>query len=136
MKSRSSWWLAAAALGLVACGETARLPETASVGPNPTLPPPTKTLIPTVHVAEAKGWPANAKPTPASGMGVVAFASGLDHPRWIHVLPNGDVLVAETNRPPKPADAGSGGIKAWVMNLMKKKAGAGTAQRQSHHLAA
>ncbi len=125
MRSRSSWWLAATVLALAACGETARLPETATVGPNPTLPPPAKTLVPTVHVADAKGWPANAKPTPAPGLNVVAFASGLDHPRWIHVLPNGDVLVAETNRPPKP-EAADTGFKAWMKGLMMKKAGAGT----------
>jgi len=124
MNLRCSMWLAAAALGLAACGETARLPDTAGVGPNPTLPPPKQTLIPTVLVAPAKGWPANVKPTPSSGMNVVAFAVELDHPRWIHVLPNGDVLVAESNRPPKP-DTG-GGFKAWVKKQLMKKAGAGT----------
>jgi glucose/arabinose dehydrogenase len=122
MNSRCSLWLAAAALGLAACGETARLPETATVGPNPTLPPPTSTLIPTVHVAQAKSWAPGAKPVPATGLNVVAFASGLDHPRWIHVLPNGDVLVAESNRPPKQENGG--GFKKWVMGLMMKKAGA------------
>ena len=125
MKLRCSWWLAAAALGLVACGETARLPETASDRARTRRcrhrPP---RWIPTVHVGRAKGWPADAKPAPAPGLQVVAFASGLDHPRWLHVLPNGDVLVAETNRPPKPEDSG-GGIKDWVMKLMMKKAGAG-----------
>lgn len=54
---------------------------------------------------------------------MAAFASGLDHPRWLHVLPNGDVLVAETNAPPKPADAQ--GIKGWLMSLFMKAAGAG-----------
>ena len=94
-----------------ACGETAKLPFSAGVGPNPTLPPPNETLIPTVHIAPAKGWPDGAKPTSAPGTAVNAFASGLDHPRWVYVLPNGDVLVAESNAPPKPE---GGGIEAWI----------------------
>jgi glucose/arabinose dehydrogenase len=114
---------AVAVLGLAACGETARLPETAGIGPSPQLPPPNKTLIPTVHIAPAKGWPAGAAPTPAAGTSVSAFASGLDHPRWLYVLPNGDVLVAETNAPPKPEDGK--GIKGWIMKKVMKKAGAG-----------
>jgi glucose/arabinose dehydrogenase len=58
-------------------------------------------------------------------MSVAAFASGLDHPRWLHVLPNGDVLVAETNAPPRPDDAV--GIKGWLAGLVMKRAGAGVA---------
>lgn len=107
-----------------ACASTAKLPVSAGTGPHPKLPPPNKELIPTVHVAEARGWPTGATPTPMQGMRVSAFASGLDHPRWLHVLPNGDVLVAETNAPPRPEDAK--GIKAWFMKLFRKKAGAGT----------
>jgi glucose/arabinose dehydrogenase len=115
--------LAAAALSLAACGETARLPETAGVGPSPQLPPPHQTLIPTVHIAPAKGWPAGAAPTPAPGTSVNPYATGLDHPRWLYALPNGDVLVAETNAPPKPEDGK--GIKGWIMKKVMKKAGAG-----------
>src|SRR5688500_8576241 len=110
-----------AVLAFAAC-ESARLPESAGVGPTPQLPPPAKSLIPTVHVATARGWPAGATPTAVAGTRVNAFASGLDHPRWLYVLPNGDVLVAETNAPPKPADKG---IKAWIMKRVMKKAGAG-----------
>src|SRR5262245_48110213 len=87
---------------LAACGELARLPVEAGIGPSPELPPPNKTLIPTVNVATAIGWPDGAKPTPMAGATVTAFARDLDHPRWLYVLPNGDVLVAETNAPPKP----------------------------------
>ncbi|HWR78185.1 MAG TPA: sorbosone dehydrogenase family protein [Thiobacillus sp.] len=101
----------------------ATLPISAGTGPQPTLPPPQKTLIPTVNIAPAEGWPAGATPLAAPGTRVVAFASGLDHPRWLHVLPNGDVLVAETNAPPKPDDAK--GIKGWLMVLVMKRAGAG-----------
>ena len=111
-------------LNLAACGEVARLPESAGFGFNPTLPEPTKTLIPTVHIAPAVGWPPGATPVAAPGFAVKAFAAGLDHPRWIYVLPNGDVLVAESNAPPKPEDAK--GIKGFIMKLVMKRAGAGT----------
>src|SRR5690349_18179183 len=80
----------------VGCGASARLRVEDGSGPRPTLPAPSSSLIPTVHVAEARGWPAGATPTAAEGTTVRAFATGLDHPRWLHVLPNGDVLVAET----------------------------------------
>lgn len=115
--------LAASFTVLTACGETAKLPFSAGVGHNPTLPPPNKTLIPTVNIAPAKGWPKGDKPLAAKGMSISAFATELDHPRWIYVLPNGDVLVAETNAPPKPQD--STGIKGWFMKRVMKKAGAG-----------
>ena len=92
------------AAALAGCGDTATLPLAAGTGPRPQLPPPHKTLIPTVNIAPAKGWPAGDKPVAASGLSVSAYASGLDHPRWLTVLPNGDVLVAETNAPPKPED--------------------------------
>jgi glucose/arabinose dehydrogenase len=110
-------------LVLAACAEVATLPISAGTGPQPMLPPPQQTLIPTVHIAPAKGWPAGAMPLAAPGLRVNAFASDLDHPRWLHVLPNGDVLVAETNAPPKPDDAK--GIKGWLMGLVMKRAGAG-----------
>src|SRR5882672_10915758 len=86
-------------------------PQT-STGPGPTLPAPEKKIIPVVQVAEARGWPTGATPTPATETAVNAFASGLAHPRWMYVLPNGDVLVAETNAPERP-DEGKG-IKGKV----------------------
>ena len=110
-------------LNVSGCGETATLPEQAGIGPHPTLPAPNPTLIPTVHIAPAKGWPTGMAPRAAAGFSVHAFASGLDHPRWLYVLPNGDVLVAETNTPPGN-DQGSG-IKGWVMKRVMKRAGAG-----------
>ena len=109
------------ALALAACGDIAKLPFSAGVGPDPQLPPPVNTLIPTVKVAPARGWPDGVTPQTASGTTVTAFASGLDHPRWVYVLPNGDVLVAESDAPPKPE---SGGIKEWFMKIMMKRAGA------------
>ena len=110
-------------LPMAGCGDQATVASDQGFGPSPTLPPPNKTLIPTVNIAKAIGWPANAKPVAADGMVVTAFASGLDHPRTLLTLPNGDVLVAETNAPPKPDD--SRGIKGWVMQLVMGRAGAG-----------
>ncbi len=81
---RSISW--AAAIVLLAGCEQATLPLKAGTGPEPTLPPPNHTLLPTVHIAPAKGWPDGGKPTPAAGLAVNAYASGLDHPRWIEVL--------------------------------------------------
>jgi glucose/arabinose dehydrogenase len=110
------------AFELAACGEMATLPISSGFGPKPTLPPPHPTLMPTVNIAPARGWPSGVIPLAAPGTRVVAFASGLDHPRWLYVLPNGDVLVAETNAPAKPDDGK--GIKGWVMGLVMKRAGA------------
>jgi glucose/arabinose dehydrogenase len=107
---------------LVACGETAVLKVAEGTGPSPELPAPNKTLLPTVNIAPAVGWSDGAKPTAAPGTQVAAFAEGLDHPRWLYVLPNGDVLVAETNAPPKPDD--SKGLRGWVMKKVMGRAGA------------
>ncbi len=108
---------------LLGCGATARLPVSAGTGPQPTLPPPRTSLIPTVNVATARGWPSAGKPVAAAGLVVSALARGLDHPRWLYVLPNGDVLVAETNGPKRPDNAK--GIKGWFFTRFQKKAGAG-----------
>ena len=108
--------------GLTACGETSSLQVSDGTGPSPKLPEPNKTLIPTVNIAPAIGWADGAKPTAATGTQVAAFAEGLDHPRWLYVLPNGDVLVAETNAPPKPDDGK--GVKGWVMKKVMGRAGA------------
>jgi glucose/arabinose dehydrogenase len=107
---------------LAACGETATLPPGADVGPNPTLPEPNETLIPTVDIADAIGWPDGGKPVAAEGLAVTALATGLDHPRWLHVLPNGDVLVAETNAPPRAEE--NSGLKGWIAGLILGQAGA------------
>ncbi|WP_285427969.1 sorbosone dehydrogenase family protein [Pseudomonas sp. lyk4-R2A-8] len=108
---------------LAACGESSTLQISDGTGPSPKLPEPNKTLIPTVNIAPAIGWPEGVQPTAAPGLQVSAFAEGLDHPRWLYVLPNGDVLVAETNAPPKPDD--SKGVRGWVMEKVMSRAGAG-----------
>ena len=111
-------------LGIVGCGQPARFPESAGMGPNPVLPTPSTSLIPLINVVKAKGWTAAAKPIAARGLAVNAFARDLDHPRWLYVLPNGDVLVAETNAPKRP-DANKG-IRGWFFRKFQKKAGGAT----------
>jgi glucose/arabinose dehydrogenase len=117
-------WLPSIVFVVVLCGcsEMSRLPAGADMGPDPTLPTPTRTLIPTVQIAPAKGWPAGVTPKAAPGTRVAAFATGLQHPRWIYVLPNGDVLVAETNAPERPEEGK--GIRGRIMASYMKKAGA------------
>jgi len=91
------------------------------MGPAPVIPPPRTSLIPQINVVESIGWGAGESPVAAAGLATNAFASGLDHPRWLHVLPNGDVLVAETNAPPRPDQAT--GIRGWFFKRFQRKAG-------------
>jgi glucose/arabinose dehydrogenase len=120
---RAGLWLIALATLIAACGDRATLPVSAGTGPQPALPAPQRSVVPTVNIAPATGWPEGATPQPAAGLRVAAYASGLEHPRWLYVLPNGDVLVAESNAPPRPEDAK--GVKGWVMGLVMRRAGAG-----------
>ena len=110
------------ALGLSACQEEAKVPIAQGYGPNPTLPEPVKSWLPTVKLGKAVGWTGDAKPTAGQGMQVTEFASGLDHPRRVYTLPNGDVLAVEGAEPPKP-DAPGGPI-AWVKGFFMDRAGA------------
>lgn len=110
------------ALGLSACGDTAKLPEKADEGPRPKIVEPVTSVIPTLHIAPAKGWPEGGLPKAAEGLVVNEFARGLDHPRWLYTLPNGDVLVAESNAP-KKEDADFS-IRKWVQGIVMKRAGA------------
>lgn len=105
----------------LARGDTARLPPGADVGREPRFTTPRSEIFPTVNVAKVEGWAANEAPTPAPGLSVSRFAEGLAHPRSLYRLPNGDMLVAETNSPPRPAT----GIKDRIQNWLMAKAGAG-----------
>ncbi|WP_419825173.1 PQQ-dependent sugar dehydrogenase [Sphingomonas sp.] len=112
---------AALLLSATACGSHAKLDVAAGQGLNPVLPAEVHSPLPTVKIADNIGWGTGQAPTPAAGLQVVAFARGLDHPRWLLVLPNGDTLVAETNAPPKPDD--TSGIKGFFERIALKKAG-------------
>jgi glucose/arabinose dehydrogenase len=103
--------------------EQASVPVSEGYGPDPALPPPDETLLPTVNIAPAVGWPADGAPLAAKSLTVARYSDRLDHPRWLHVLPNGDVLVAETNRPPKRIEWS---LRTWIMGLVQDRAGAVT----------
>ncbi len=120
--------LLASLLALGSCDRGPALPDSAGYGPNPTLPEPhpTPSWAPYVNIAEAVGWNENEAPTPATGLRVKAFAEGLDHPRWLYELPNGDILVAETDAPRKPGDVKGGGLRDFIQGFMMRNAG-------SHH---
>ncbi len=123
--TRSLLTISIIAVALAGCGEQARQSVDAGTGPSPTLLDPVRTLFPTVKVADATGWPEGSMPTPAAGLSVNEFAGGLQHPRWLFVLPNGDVLVAESDSP--GTDKSGGGIKGFFQKMLMKKAGSGTA---------
>ena len=132
MRTRSKLGLAALAVALLGTAavvrfvvypESATLDASAGLGANPTLPAPNPTLMPTVNIARVARWENGAKPKAAPGLQVAAFAGGLAHLRWLYRLPNGDVLVAETNKP--QTDDPSTGLADWVADQVKAMAGAG-----------
>ena len=105
----------------VSKGEPATLSVEAVSGVKPEISAPNKERIPMINIAKPVGWAQGEMPTPAKGLAVNAFAGGLDHPRWLYLLPNGDVLVAESNSPPREV----GGPIDWIMGKLMGRAGAG-----------
>jgi glucose/arabinose dehydrogenase len=126
MQNKSALWLAisAALFSAVALSDPQQ-PTATEYGPSPVLPPPGKSIVPTLKIAKAVPWQGNAMPKAAPGLAVAAVARGLQHPRWLYVLPNGDILVAESDAPPKPDDAK--GVRGKVQKLAQKHAGSGIA---------
>jgi len=114
--------LALLAIASSACAEQATLSVEQGTGPNPQLPPPVQDLLPTVNIAKAVGWPEGSQPQSMGGTRVNAFAEGLDHPRWLYQLPNGDVLVAESNKPTRESGFN---LKSWIGDIIMTRAGAG-----------
>jgi glucose/arabinose dehydrogenase len=118
---RIRWILVATAL-VTSCAPSAHLPLSAGTGPHPAIPPRREAMVPLVNYVKAKGWPRDASPTVATpDLALTAFARDLDHPRWLYVLPNGDVLVAETNAPTRPDD--NRGIKGFFFKFFSARAG-------------
>ncbi|NML09891.1 sorbosone dehydrogenase family protein [Sphingobium sp. AR-3-1] len=105
----------------LAQGNTAQLPPGADTGREPVFTTPRNEMLPTVNIAEVKPWTGDEKPVAAKGLSVARYADGLAHPRSLLRLPNGDILVAETNSPPRPKS----GIVSRVMSYLMDKAGAG-----------
>lgn len=127
--STASWthggaFFAVALLVLASCASGPALPTEAGYGPSPILPDPKKSLVPVVDIAPAVGWAVGETPVSAPGLRVNAYARGLDHPRWLYVLPNGDVLVAESAA---PGTDEATGIRGWFMKRVMKRAGAAVA---------
>ncbi|VFT32915.1 L-sorbosone dehydrogenase [Pseudomonas aeruginosa] len=91
----------ALALGLVlaGCNQGSQNDPQQQTGANPALPEPKHFLLPPMKVPEGVGWSGEAKPTVAQGLKIEKIADGLQHPRQLLVLPNGDVLVVEANSP-------------------------------------
>jgi glucose/arabinose dehydrogenase len=125
MRSDTRWllgFLGVCALSQAAgCGGAAQLTVADGMGPDPKLPPPKKSLIPVIDIAPAVGWTDGGAPVAADGLAVTAYARGLDHPRWLYVLPNGDVLVAETSAPER--ESARKGVKSLVMAKVQQNAG-------------
>jgi glucose/arabinose dehydrogenase len=109
------WWLTR--------GQTAELSAEDVTGSDPVLAEPDEQTIPTVVIAEPIGWPEGAAPAAAEGLVVNRFAEGLNHPRIIYAMPNGDILVSESNAPPQREVAG-GGITNFIAGLLFARAGA------------
>ncbi len=101
--------------------QTAKHPLLAEQGANPLIVAPSTAPLPLVNIAKPVGWAPGQMPVPAAGLRVQPFAAGLDHPRWLLPLANGDVLVAETNAPPKPGETG---FKHWIEKRIMSQAGA------------
>jgi glucose/arabinose dehydrogenase len=117
-----SWaGLVTAALLATGCASSSKIPDRQGFGPTPVLPKPDSSLVPTINVVNAVGWGEHDTPIAADGLVVTAFARGLEHPRWLLVLPNGDVLVAETNAPERPEEGK--GLRGWMFKRSQKKAG-------------
>jgi len=115
-----AWWITR--------GDTPAVPFADVTGTDPVLTEGKAQTFPTVGVAEPVGWADGEAPTAAQGLVVSRFAEGLNHPRTIYTLPNGDVLVSETNRPPTPEDAPEGSlmdrVTGFVEGLLFARAGA------------
>jgi glucose/arabinose dehydrogenase len=110
--------LCTSATALTARGEDSFDPMT-QVGPDPVLPPLQQYLLPPTHLARVVGWKPGEKPTVAAGLKIEPLAQGLQHPRSLYVLPNGDILVVESKGPniqpiQRPKDFVSGWIESWV----------------------
>ena len=112
--------VALVALAAASCDKPETLPVTAGIGPDPTLPEPHYGIAPPIKIAPPIGWAKGETPVSAQGLRVTPFAANLNHPRWLYVLPNGDVLVAETDGPGEVIKR----PKEIIMRMLMAKAGA------------
>ncbi len=107
----------ASALALAGCGDSATDPA-AQIGPNPKLPEPQQYLFPPMRLASVVGWKSGETPAVAQGLKIQALATGLQHPRSLYVLPNGDVLVVESKPPGiEPITRPKTLVMHWVQSM-------------------
>ena len=118
---RPLWPALAVAFAVTACTAAGSDDPFVGFGPTPSLPPPQTSLIPPVGVPEVVGWPQGAAPQAPPGFVVTRYAEGLDHVRWLLVLPNGDVLAAQSAAPPSKGNRMNEGIKGWVKKQLMKR---------------
>ena len=105
------------ALALVGACSDPKFDEASQTGPNPLLPDPKQFLIPPINVAPGEGWPAGKTPVVAAGLQIKALVQGLHHPRFVYVLPNGDILAVQAKSPPpEPVKRPKDPIVAYVKN--------------------
>jgi glucose/arabinose dehydrogenase len=112
--------VAAASLALAGCDDHGGDPAK-QIGANPVLPSLQQYLVPPIRIAKAVGW-GDETPTVPQGLQVQALATGLEHPRALYVLPNGDVLVVESNGPKAPIFRPKDVITSWVQWFAGAKA--------------
>jgi glucose/arabinose dehydrogenase len=110
-----------AGLGLAGCDDHAGDPKR-QIGANPVLPEIQQYLMPPMRVAKVVGWGEDETPAVPQGLQVHALATGLEHPRSLYVLPNGDVLVVESNGPKAPVNRPKDIITGWVQSFAGAKA--------------
>jgi glucose/arabinose dehydrogenase len=105
-----------ALFALAGCDDAGDFDVSQQIGPNPILPEPSQSLVTSVNVARVVGWKPGDTPSVPQGLRVTAYAADLANPRTVHTLPNGDVLVVQSQRPPgKPVDRPKDVIQSWVM---------------------
>ncbi len=122
MKPTRTAVLAIGLLGLASCQDDSNFDVASQIGPDPKLPPPQQYFIPPMKIAQPVGWNNGQAPTAAKGLKVQALATGLQHPRTVYVLPNGDVLVAEpSGPPPEPITRPKGFVLNWVLSYAHGK---------------
>ena len=115
---------------LAACGQGPAMDPKQQVGANPTLPEPREYLFPPMGIAKTAPWSGDEAPAAAAGLKVTAFARGLSHPRTVYALPDGDVLVVESNGPPEPIHR----PKSVIMGLVESMAGAGSSAPSANRI--
>lgn len=117
-------------LGLAGCDDGSDFDISQQIGPDPVLPEPSPGLLPDLKVAEVVGWQDGETPTVPEGLAITAYASDLAHPRTVHTLPNGDVLVVQSQGPKgKPIVRPKDVIRGWIMSIAQ---GGGGSQKESN----